>query len=90
MCISAATAMLIAAGTSAAATIYSADRQRKSANEAADAARNAQAQAETASTQTANARIAQRRRALAANSLVTDQSAGQTGMASAGRASLGG
>lgn len=90
MCISAATAMLIGSLASAAGTIYNADRQRKAAHEAADAARNAQAQAETSGAQTANARIAQRRRALAANSLVTDQSAGQTGMAAPGRTSLGG
>ena len=87
MCISAVAATLLAAGAGAAATVYSVDQSRKQANQARDAAAGAQAQVDTTATQTANARLAQRRRALASNSLVTDQS---TGMASAGRATLGG
>jgi hypothetical protein len=76
-------AMALAAGTSAVASIYGVDQQRKQANRA----RDAQIKAETDAAQSANARLAARKRALAANSLVADQSAG---MASTGRATLGG
>lgn len=87
MCISAVAATLLAAGAGAAATVYSVDQSRKQANQSRDAATAAAEKVDTTATQTANARLAQRRRALASNSLVTDQSAG---MASAGRATLGG
>lgn len=87
MCITAVAATLLAAGASAAATVYSVDQSRKQANQSRDAATAATEKVDTMATQTANARLAQRRRALASNSLVTDQSAG---MASAGRATLGG
>ncbi len=73
-----------AAVGSVAATVYGIDQSRKQANHAADA----QAKVETTAAQTANARLAQRRRALASNSLVTDQ--GASGMASTGRSTLGG
>lgn len=84
MCISAAMLTAIGAATSAVGTIYAADQQRKQANHA----RDAQAKAEADAAQSANARLAQRRRALASQSLVTDQST--SGMASTGRATLGG
>ena len=87
MCISAALVSSLAAAGSAVASIYGIDQSRKQANQARDAAREQQAKVETTATQTANARLAQRRRALASNSLVSDQS---SGMASAGRATLGG
>lgn len=87
MCISAAMLAAVAATTAAVGTIHGVDQSRKQANTQADRAREAQAQVDTSATQTANARLAQRRRALASSSLVTDQSAG---MASAGRATLGG
>jgi hypothetical protein len=83
MCVSIATALLAATAATTATAIYSADKSRKASHAQMDMARNV----ETSATQTANARIAQRRRALASNSLVTDQSAG---MASQGRATLGG
>lgn len=88
MCISAAMLTAMAAGTAAVGTIYGIDQQRKAAHGQMDQARDAQAKADTMATQTANARLAQRRRALSANSLVTDSST--SGMASAGRATLGG
>ena len=88
MCISAAMLAAVAATTAAVGTIHGIDQSRKQANTQADRAREAQAQVDTSATQTANARLAQRRRALAANSLVTDQSS--SGMASAGRVTLGG
>jgi len=86
MCISAILGGLAAAAPAAgvAATLYRIDQSRKQANHA----RDAQRLAETNAAQTANARLAQRRRALSANSLVTDQ--GTSGMASTGRATLGG
>ena len=87
MCISASMLTAMAAAGQVVGTIYSIDQQRKQANQAADAATAAQVKAETDAAQGANARIAQRRRALAANSLVTDQTAG---MASTGRTTLGG
>ena len=85
MCIS---AMLAAAATAApvvgaVASLYGISEARSARKDAA----GAQARADTMATQTANARLAQRRRALSANSLVTDQS---SGMASSGRATLGG
>lgn len=84
MCISAAIAALATVGSA----VYSADQQRKGIHAQMDQARDAQSKADTMATQTANARLAQRRRALSANSLVTDSST--SGMASAGRATLGG
>lgn len=84
MCISAAMLTAAAAVGSVGATLYGIDQSRKQANRM----RDAQEKVETTAAQTANARLAQRRRALAANSLVTDQSTG--GMASTGRATLGG
>lgn len=85
MCLSAILGGLAAAAPAAgvAATLYGIDQSRKQANHA----RDAQTQADTMATQTANARLAQRRRALSANSLVSDQSGG---MANPGRATLGG
>lgn len=88
MCISAAMLAAIGSATAAVGTIYGVDQQRKQANHARDAATAAAAKVETDAANSANARVAQRRRALAANSLVTDQSA--SGMASTGRATLGG
>lgn len=85
MCISAAMLTAIGSATAAVGTIYGIDQQRKQANQA----RDAQKKAETDAAQTANARLAQRRRALASQSLVTDQ-ATTSGMASAGRVTLGG
>lgn len=87
MCISATMLTAVAAAGSAVASIYGIDQSRKNANQARDAAAADQAKAETSAAQTANARLAQRRRALAASSLVSDQS---SGMASAGRETLGG
>lgn len=87
MCISAAMLTAVAAAGSAVASIYGIDQSRKQANQARDAAKADQAKIETTAAQNANARMAQRRRALAANSLVSDQS---SGMASAGRETLGG
>ena len=77
MCISAGTAALITAFTTAAATAYTVDNQRKQANRALDAQRTDMARAEAEPTQRANARLALRRRALAAQSLVTDQGGGR-------------
>lgn len=90
MCISAILGGLAAAAPVAgvAATLYGIDQSRKTANHARDDARSAQEKVDTTATQNANARLAQRRRALSANSLVTDQST--SGMASTGRATLGG
>ncbi len=82
MCVSATTAALIAAGTSAAVGVYSADQSRKQANRSLDMARADALRAETEPTQIANGRLALRRRALASQSLLTDQSGG--------RATLGG
>ncbi len=87
MCISATMLTAVAAAGSAVASIYGIDQSRKQANQARDAAAADQAKAESTATQTANARLAQRRRALSASSLVSDQS---SGMASAGRETLGG
>ena len=84
MCISAATLAAAASVGTVAATVYGIDQSRTQANHAADA----QAKVETTAAQTANARLAQRRRALSANALATDQ--GTSGMASSGRATLGG
>lgn len=84
MCISAITASLLAAGAGVAGTIYSADQSRKAMHSQMDMARDA----DTKAAQTANARLAQRRRALSSNSLIADSST--SGMASAGRATLGG
>jgi len=84
MCISAAMLTAIATTTAAVGTVYSAEQSRKQASRAA----GAQDRADAMATQTANARLAQRRRALSANSLVSDQST--SGMASTGRATLGG
>lgn len=84
MCITAAIAALATVGSA----VYSADQQRKAVHGQMDQARDAQAKADTMATQTANARLAQRRRALSSNSLITDSST--SGMASAGRATLGG
>lgn len=86
MCVSAGVATLIGSALSTAGSLYNADRQRKAANQAADAARDAQSKAETSAAQSSNARLAMRRRAIASSSLVTDQ----TGMASSGRPTLGG
>lgn len=86
MCISMATAALIGAGASAVGTIASIDNARRSRNHASDAARAA-AETEARAAQSSNATLAARRRAMKANSLTTDAS---TGMASAGRATLGG
>lgn len=90
MCVSAILAAAAAAApyVGAAATIYGIDQQRKQANHARDDAAAAQTKADTMAAQTANSRLAARRRALSANSLVTDQST--SGMANAGRATLGG
>lgn len=85
MCISAAMLTAIGGATAAVGTIYAADQQRKQANQARDAQKKAEAEA----AQSANALLAQRRRALASQSLVTDQAA-TSGMASAGRTTLGG
>lgn len=87
MCISATMLTALASAGSVAASIYGIDQSRKQANQARDAAAADQAKAETTATQTANARLAQRRRALSASSLVSDQS---SGMASTGRETLGG
>lgn len=87
MCISAAMLAAIGSATAAVGTIYGVDQQRKQANQARDAATAAAAKTEADAANSANARVAQRRRALAANSLVTDQT---SGMASSGRATLGG
>ena len=62
--------------------------EARNARKDAKSAAGAQAQADTMATQTSNARLAQRRRALSSNSLVSDQ--GTSGMASTGRATLGG
>ncbi len=88
MCISAVLAAAAAAApyAGAAATVYGANQARKAGGDA----RRAAERSDTMATQTANARLAQRRRALSANSLVTDQSAGASGMASGQRATLGG
>lgn len=90
MCLSAILAAAVTAApyVGAAATLHGIDQSRKQANTQADRAREAQATVDTTATQNANARLAQRRRALSANSLVTDQSS--SGMASAGRVTLGG
>jgi len=82
MCVSAATAALIAAGTSAAVTMYQADQQRKQVHGQMDQARADALRAEVQPTQIANGRLAMRRRALASQSLLTDQAGG--------RATLGG
>jgi len=86
MCLTAilAAAAKAAPFVAAGAAIHGIEQQRKQANHAADA----QAKVETTAAQTANARLAQRRRALSANALATDQ--GTSGMASSGRATLGG
>ena len=86
MCIAAILTGLAAAApvAGAAATIYGATQGRGARKDAASAQANADAMA----TQTANARLAQRRRALSANSLITDQ--GTSGVANAGRVTLGG
>ena len=86
MCISAILTGRAAAApvAGAAATIYGATQGRGARKDAASAQANADAMA----TQTANARLAQRRRALSANSLITDQST--SGVANAGRVTLGG
>ncbi len=83
MCISALGVMALASGVGAVATIHGMEQQRKAANHAKDA----QIKAETDAAQSANSRLAQRKRALAANSLVTDTA---SGMSSAGRETLGG
>lgn len=85
MCISAiiAAAAQAAPFVAATAAVAGAVEARNARKDAA----GAQAKLDTMATQTANARLAQRRRALSANSLVTDQS---SGMASTGRATLGG
>lgn len=84
MCISAAMLAAVGGATAGVASIYSAVEARSARKDAA----GAQARADATATQTANARLAQRRRALSANSLVSDQST--SGMASTGRATLGG
>lgn len=84
MCISAAMLTAAASATAAVGTIYGIDQSRKQANHA----RDAQEKVDTTAAQSANARLAQRRRALSSNSLVTDQTS--SGMASTGRATLGG
>lgn len=90
MCISAilAAAATAAPYATAAAALHGVEQSRKQANTQADRSRDAQANVDTMATQTANARLAQRRRALSASSLVTDQSS--SGMTSTGRATLGG
>lgn len=84
MCISAGTAALISAAVGVASVAASQDSARKARHAQSDAvneARNAEAQA----SQNANARVAMRRRALAANSLATGG-----GMAAPGKTTLGG
>lgn len=88
MCISASVLATMASLGTAAATIYGIDQQQKAGYQARLAADTAQSKADAAATQTANARLAQRRRALSANSLVTDQTS--SSMASSGRSTLGG
>lgn len=86
MCTGAEIAMLAAAGVGTAASV---DTARKARNAQKDIQRNqaeAAARVDTEATQSANARLAQRRRSLAANSLV----AGGPGMPSAGKPTLGG
>lgn len=82
MCLSAAAWAAVGAGVSASAAVYNADQQRKSAHAAMDAARADAMRAEVEPTQMANGRLAARRRALASQSLLTDQAGG--------RATLGG
>lgn len=79
MCVSAG---VVASLVSAAATAYSTDQSRKQANRALDAQRAETLRAETEPTKIANGRLALRRRAMAAQSLLTD--------GGAGRATLGG
>lgn len=82
MCISAAMVGAIASSVAAAGTIYAADQSRKQSNRALDAQRAETLRAETEPTKIANGRLALRRRAMAAQSLLTD--------GGAGRATLGG
>ena len=87
MCITAATAAtLIGAGVSAATSIYTARQQAKAADSQAGAAAKSDAMA----AQSSNARLAMRRRALAANSLVTGASDPTTGSGTGASGVMGG
>lgn len=82
----AATVGAVAGGLGAAAQI----RQGVMAGKDARNAQQQAAQAEARASQSANARIAQRRRALKSQSLLTGGDAASSGMASAQRETMGG
>lgn len=87
--------MCVSAAITAAAAFLSvreARMARKDANSARRRAETQQQEAEATAAMTANNRLAQRRRALSSQSLVTGAGSdvASTGLASAGRATLGG
>lgn len=86
MCLTAilAAAAQAAPFVAAGAAIHGVEQSRKQANHM----RDAREKVDTTAAQSANARLALRRRALSSNSLVADQTS--SGMASTGRATLGG
>lgn len=85
MCISLATAALIGAGTAAVGAVSSLEQGRRSRSQARSAER-AMARTEADAANAGNARVAQRRRALARNSLMA--APGTDGQS--GRQTLGG
>ena len=91
MCVSAATAAVISAVVGAGAAAYSADQSRKTANRRLDQERALAARTEANAANTANYRLAQRRRALSAQSLATGaEDVMSSGMLNGGKPTLGG
>lgn len=86
MCISAVTASLIASGVGAVASIEQGRQQRK----AVQSSMKAQAESEARAAQAGNAAAAARRAAMRRNSLATGAGMAESGIASGGRATLGG